>query len=175
MSEAAIGRQAAAIMEPYRQAQWIICRPETRSMTMNRIEPQLACQRVSAWQVVGRGLSFRCPNCGAYGLFAGLLTMQSRCPHCSLLFEREEGFFLGAMVVNYILSALLAVEAPCLLLLAGVLSPALAVGIVIGLCLLLPFLFYRPAKSLWLMTYYGLFPRHLPANGGIPPGEGDPL
>lgn len=138
---------------------------------MNSTRSSLVRGQVSAWRVIGRGLTFRCPNCGARGLFAGPLKMSKRCPRCGMLFEREEGFFLGAMVFNYVLSALLAVEVPCVLFLAGVLGEAMAVIIVISLCLVLPFLFYRPAKSFWLMTYYALFPSHLPANGGIPPGE----
>lgn len=133
---------------------------------MNGTRPPLARPSVTVWRVIGRGLTFRCPNCGARGLFAGLLKMNERCPGCGLLFEREEGFFLGAMVLNYVLSALLAVELPCVLFLAGVLGEETAVIAVISMCLILPFLFFRPAKSLWLMTYYGIFPGHLPANCG---------
>ena len=121
-------------------------------MRMSGFEPLLSRQLVSVWRVIGRGLTFRCPNCGARGLFAGLLTMNERCPRCGLLFEREEGFFLGAMVLNYVVSALLAVEAPCVLFLAGVLTEKEAVIAVISMCVILPVLFYRPAKSVWLMT-----------------------
>jgi Protein of unknown function (DUF983) len=33
--------------------------------------------------------------------------MNERCPNCNLKFEREEGYFLGAMYVSYALSLLL--------------------------------------------------------------------
>jgi len=34
-------------------------------------------------------------------LFLGWFTMRDRCPRCGLRFEREEGDFLGAYVINY--------------------------------------------------------------------------
>jgi hypothetical protein len=34
-------------------------------------------------------------------------------------------------------------------------------------------LFYRSSRSWWLMQYYLLFPRHLPANKGTVPAPGD--
>lgn len=46
-----------------------------------------------------RGLRKRCPYCGAGGLFASYFTLKERCPTCGLAFEREEGYWLGAMTV----------------------------------------------------------------------------
>jgi hypothetical protein len=40
-------------------------------------------------------------------MFRGLVTMNDPCPVCGLVFQREEGYFLGAMYVSYLLSALL--------------------------------------------------------------------
>ncbi|HEX4979240.1 MAG TPA: DUF983 domain-containing protein, partial [Acidimicrobiales bacterium] len=57
-----------------------------------------------------RGVLRRCPNCGGGKLFRGWWTMKERCPRCGMNFEREEGFFLGAYVVNFgLVLALLAV------------------------------------------------------------------
>lgn len=47
-----------------------------------------------------RGLRKRCPNCGGRGLFVRWFTMKDRCPTCHYSYEREEGYWLGAMVVN---------------------------------------------------------------------------
>lgn len=47
----------------------------------------------------GRGLVAACPNCGGRGLFRTYFTMHERCPTCAYRFEREEGYWLGAMVV----------------------------------------------------------------------------
>src|SRR5207248_3419030 len=48
----------------------------------------------------------RCPRCrkGAIyrcSLFRGWLSMFERCPVCDLKFEREQGYFVGAMYVSY--------------------------------------------------------------------------
>ena len=52
-------------------------------------------------RMLGRGLFRRCPRCGGGKLFTGWLSMKARCPRCGMCFEREEGFFLGAFVVNF--------------------------------------------------------------------------
>jgi uncharacterized protein (DUF983 family) len=36
-------------------------------------------------------------------MFRGSFTMNDPCPACGLLFQREEGYFLGAMYVSYLL------------------------------------------------------------------------
>jgi hypothetical protein len=36
-------------------------------------------------------------------VFKGLLEMNDPCPECGLVFQREEGYFLGAMYVSYAL------------------------------------------------------------------------
>jgi uncharacterized protein (DUF983 family) len=48
----------------------------------------------------------RCPRCrsGAifrYSIFRGFPKMLERCPVCDLKFEREQGYFLGAMYISY--------------------------------------------------------------------------
>src|SRR5712691_549838 len=51
----------------------------------------------------------RCPRCrqGAIyrkSLWRGWLAMHERCPVCGLKFDREPGYFLGAMYVSYALT-----------------------------------------------------------------------
>jgi uncharacterized protein (DUF983 family) len=55
---------------------------------------------------LGDILHQRCPRCRAgnifrYSIFRGFPKMQERCPVCDLKFEREPGYFLGAMYVSY--------------------------------------------------------------------------
>jgi uncharacterized protein (DUF983 family) len=50
----------------------------------------------------------RCPSCRMgnifrYSIFRGFPKMHERCPVCDLKFEREPGYFLGAMYVSYAL------------------------------------------------------------------------
>src|SRR5438046_2660947 len=49
----------------------------------------------------------RCPRCFAGKVYRGLLDMNETCPVCGLRFEREEGYFTGAMYISYLLSLVL--------------------------------------------------------------------
>ena len=68
-----------------------------------------------------RGLVRHCPRCNSGHLFRGWFSMVPRCPRCGMCFEREEGFFLGAFVVNF-----------------GVMLISLALFITIGVAVTLP-------------------------------------
>jgi uncharacterized protein (DUF983 family) len=52
-----------------------------------------------------------CPRCREGAIFRaplwrGYLAMHERCPVCGLKFEREPGYFLGALYFSYLLSIL---------------------------------------------------------------------
>ena len=46
-----------------------------------------------------RGLRGRCSSCGGRGVFASLNELKEACPTCRFSFVREEGYWLGAMIV----------------------------------------------------------------------------
>jgi uncharacterized protein (DUF983 family) len=55
---------------------------------------------------LGSILRQRCPRCRSgrifrYSIFRGLPKMCERCSVCDLKFEREPGYFLGAMYLSY--------------------------------------------------------------------------
>ncbi len=57
-------------------------------------------------------LQQRCPRCRMgrifrYSIFRGFPKMQERCAICDLKFEREPGYFLGAMYISYGLGVLI--------------------------------------------------------------------
>jgi uncharacterized protein (DUF983 family) len=43
----------------------------------------------------------KCPVCYQGNTFRGSITMNESCPACGLRFEREQGYFLGALYVAY--------------------------------------------------------------------------
>jgi uncharacterized protein (DUF983 family) len=50
-----------------------------------------------------------CPSCKKGAIFRGpllrtYLSMHERCPHCGLKYDREPGYFLGALYFSYALS-----------------------------------------------------------------------
>ncbi|HWX38651.1 MAG TPA: DUF983 domain-containing protein [Candidatus Sulfotelmatobacter sp.] len=52
-------------------------------------------------QIVGRAAHWRCPNCGRGELFRGVFRMLLRCPVCGLSYFPEQGYYVGAMIINY--------------------------------------------------------------------------
>jgi uncharacterized protein (DUF983 family) len=98
---------------------------------------------VRAWRL-------RCPRCGQGRLFKKWIRMNDRCPVCDLRYEREPGFFLGSIYINYGLTALLVTVGFYALYFGRVVSPQVALWIVTAFALLFPIWFFRYARSLWL-------------------------
>jgi uncharacterized protein (DUF983 family) len=57
--------------------------------------------------VIGAILHQRCPRCRRGLVFRGRFTMNNLCPLCAMKFEREPGYFVGAMYVSYAMAAFL--------------------------------------------------------------------
>lgn len=114
-----------------------------------------------------RGAAKRCPACGGGRLFTGWFRMADRCPTCAYRFEREEGFFLGAYVINLVIAQglviLLAVVPAIVLFNANPdasLKPIVAGG-VLG-AVVAPFFFYPWSKTLWVAVELIMRPLHAP-------------
>ena len=58
--------------------------------------------------LLGRALRLRCPRCGETPLFTGWFAMPPRCAFCGIRFERAQGYFVGAIYVNYGVTVLIA-------------------------------------------------------------------
>jgi uncharacterized protein (DUF983 family) len=100
----------------------------------------------------------RCPRCRQGRMFRGY-TMNDPCPVCGLLFQREEGYFLGAMYVSYGLSLLVLV--PCYLLAAALLPGQSSV--VIAAAAMVPYLPFVPSifcysRVIWVYFERGMCP-----------------
>jgi len=76
--------------------------------------------------------------------------MHPRCPVCDLRFERESGYFLGAMYIGYALALITIAILTCVLF---VLTPwHLRTSIIVGIVLFLPLapLLTHMARVLWI-------------------------
>ena len=122
--------------------------------------------KVTHGQIIARGLTNRCPNCGGRSLFkAGtLFELNESCPACGLRYEKDEGFYLGAMSLNYGITLVGALTPVALLWYYGVLGGRTAVVLALALSVVIPVTLYRSSRSWQLLLYYSFFPHHLPAN-----------
>ena len=53
---------------------------------------------------LGRALRRRCPQCGGASIFDGWWRMKDHCPACGHRFEREPGYWVGAVIFNTIIA-----------------------------------------------------------------------
>jgi len=98
-----------------------------------------------------RGATRRCSRCGGRNLFESWFKIRTRCPRCGLRLEREEGGFLGAMTINYVVTAVvfLVVMIVWLVLdLPDVQVLRLTIA-AIGVTLVFPLLFWSFSKTIW--------------------------
>lgn len=111
-------------------------------------------------QALGRGLAMRCPTCGAGDLFVSYYTMRERCLNCGTAFEREEGYWVGAMIVligaTELLFGLFFVGG-MLLTWPDVPWTGLMIGGVV-LNLTFPFLAYSWSKTAWMGLHDAFVP-----------------
>jgi uncharacterized protein (DUF983 family) len=118
--------------------------------------PEPVWPEVGGLRVLLRGLRKRCPRCDEPRIFASLYRMKRTCPRCDLLFQKEEGGFLGAVTLNYgvamgawvvMLGVWLAFTVPDVPV-APLLAASLFVLVVVPLC------FYPRSKALWAAVEY---------------------
>ena len=101
------------------------------------------------FKLIGRALRLRCPACGQGPFAAGWFSTHPKCERCGLNFDREPGYYLGAIYFNYGLTALVTVAVFFTLYLAFQVSPDRMVWPLAAFCLVFPLWFFRHARSLW--------------------------
>ena len=107
-----------------------------------------------AVRLLARGLCLRCPRCGAHSLFRTWFAMYERCTVCQLRFEREQGYFLGAMYINYGVTVVLALIGSFTLEYWVGLSLTQQLVLWVGFCSFFPVVFFRHSRGLWLAFDY---------------------
>jgi uncharacterized protein (DUF983 family) len=105
----------------------------------------------------------KCPQCREGNIFEFPATnimkfsrMHKNCPKCGLKFEREPGFFIGAMYVNYAFSIAIIISVGLTLNIFGIYNFYSFILTVLGaIILLLPILF-RYSRILYLHMFGGV-------------------
>ncbi len=109
----------------------------------------------------------RCPRCREGRIFKGFATMNDPCPVCGLIFEREPGYFFGAMYISYGIAVVFLVP---LYYLAGWLFPEVDYLLVPLIAIipylpLIPFVF-RYSRVIWIYFDRGAAPTELSTHQG---------
>ncbi len=96
------------------------------------------------------GVKLCCPRCGQRTLFRGAFAMNRDCAVCHLVFEREPGYFVGAIYINYAVTAVVAIVGFLALDACATLSVTSQIVLWSIFGVAFPLFFYRYSKSLWL-------------------------
>ncbi len=80
--------------------------------------------------------------------------MHDRCRACGLLFEREQGYFVGAIYVNYAVTVALVMVGSLVLERYVTLDVTTQIVIWSAFAIAFPVLFFRYSRSLWLSVEY---------------------
>lgn len=121
-------------------------------MDIDRRESTLRQLLVDAWW----GMRLICPSCRRGRIYRSLTEMNPECPHCGVTFEREEGDFLGAMLIAYSITAVVVAAGIYAVSLLTDLSTTahLVLWIVFGTLFLL--FTYRNMKGIWIGILYAM-------------------
>lgn len=94
-------------------------------------------------------LRLRCPRCSKGRVFSSIWSTAKECSECGLNFEREPGFFTGAMYFSYGIGILLAAPVSIYLFLQGFSEPVIFAVAIAQLAIVSPLLF-RYSRVAWM-------------------------
>ena len=101
---------------------------------------------------LARGLSKRCARCGSGKLFRNYFTMVPDCPRCGLHFERESGYWAGALAINMVLvgGVFAVVFVIALVLTVPDVPVGLLLAILVPIMVIGPIVAYPFSKTIWV-------------------------
>ena len=111
--------------------------------------------------MLGRAVARNCPRCGGGAIFANWAALKEYCSTCGFKFEREPGYWVGALIINM---------AAALIVFLATLVGGIALtwpdppwnvltAATIGVMLVVPVIFYPWSKSIWMaieLSYHKL-------------------
>ncbi|OLB37325.1 MAG: hypothetical protein AUG14_05165 [Candidatus Rokubacteria bacterium 13_1_20CM_2_68_19] len=110
--------------------------------------------RNRATAIAHRAVRLRCPRCGQTPLFRGWFSMARECALCGLVFERAQGYFVGAIYINYAVSSVIAVGGFFVLWAWFDLPNRWQFAIWVPFLIVFPLWFFRYSRSFWLAIEY---------------------
>jgi uncharacterized protein (DUF983 family) len=112
----------------------------------------MATRGPSRSTMLSRGATRRCARCGSGHLFRRWVQMVPDCPRCGLHFEREAGYWAGALAINIILvgGVFTIAFVVALVLTAPDIPVAPLLAIFVPLTIVGPIVAYPFSKTLWV-------------------------
>ena len=107
------------------------------------------------WQALWRA---RCPHCLKGSIFINFWRMHEDCPVCGIHYEREDGYFMMAVFVGYVINFAILVPMGLILYFQGASAQQFLIAVGGTALLLAPFIF-RYARVIWLHIDEVLDPR----------------
>lgn len=110
---------------------------------------------------IWRGLTHACPRCGCRSTHTKYFSIKQACPKCSLKFEKEQGYWTGALAFNIIVTGSVVV----LGLVVGLIATAPDIPVVplmltlMPIAILLPIISYPFTQTIWMAVDYGFLSR----------------
>ena len=97
------------------------------------------------------GIRLCCPRCAVGKLYVKPFKMYDHCYYCNLKYEREQGYFIGAIYINY--AATVAIAVPGFLLLDTFAQMTINQQLLLWIpfAVIFPLAFFHHARSLWLV------------------------
>jgi uncharacterized protein (DUF983 family) len=111
-----------------------------------------------ARRLLVRGIKLRCPACGLGRLYRSFFQMHEQCFYCGLRFVREQGYFVGAIYLNVAATEFFIFITYLTFVLTRHAADQTVYTVLFALALVLPLVFNRHARSLWLSLDYLLDP-----------------
>jgi uncharacterized protein (DUF983 family) len=101
---------------------------------------------------MARGLRRRCPRCGNGGIFDSYFKLKQRCPTCGYSFERESGYWVGAIIINMAVAEIVFFVLFIAVVLATMPDVDWVALLVVALVTnaIMPVIFYPFSKTVWM-------------------------
>lgn len=99
---------------------------------------------------LARSLKLQCPACGRATIVERPFNLKHRCTACGVIFKREEGFFVGAIMANVVATEIFILLIYFLLLLLTRLPDGATFAILFAMAIASPLAFYHHSWSMWL-------------------------
>ena len=107
-------------------------------------------------------LHCRCPSCKQGPLFRGWFNqVRPSCPQCGLSYFRESGYYLGGMIITYVLTTMILIGIyliSFLLPARAAISERISFPLWMAFGVLLVCLLVRPCYSLWITLDFWIEP-----------------